>query len=236
MNVINLCEEFNIRFVLLPLNSTHICQPLDVSVFRPLKIYWRQIINKWKMSHRGCNPKDVLLSLLTKTLEKLNTNIEENLISGFRETGIFPLDEEQVLKRIPRKEPSADASTSTLWSDTSANMLSQRRVNQNPEKKRKKKLQVQLGLSVTGPSHSSSSGEDSDVNNEEYSLHDSESSVGPMDFDDVDMEENREDFDNVGIEEKREDFGQSDIEKNMTAELQDRINQEINMINKMDIS
>ncbi|CAH0562984.1 unnamed protein product [Brassicogethes aeneus] len=41
----------------------------------------------------------------------------------------------------------------------------------------------------------------------QYSLHDSESSVGPMDFDNVDIEENREDFD------------QSDIEENMTLAI-----------------
>ena len=225
INVINLCKEFNIRFVLLQPNSTHICQPLDVAVFRPLKIYWRQVINKWKMSNRGCIPKDTFPSLLAETLEKLNITIKENLISGFRATGIFPLDEEQVLKRVPRKEPSADASTSTLWSETFADLLSQRRINQNPEKKRKKKLQVQPGLSVAGPSHISSSGEDSDGNNEQFSLHDSESSVGQIDFDDVDMEENREDFDNVDINENREYFDQSDIEEHMTlAKLRDQIN------------
>ena len=99
----------------------------------------------------------------------------------------------------------------------------------NPEKKRKKKLQVQPGLSVAGPSHISSSGEDSDGNNEQFSLHDSESSVGQIDFDDVDMEKNREDFDNVDITENREYFDQSDIEEHLTlTELRDQINKEIN--------
>ncbi|KAK3765664.1 hypothetical protein RRG08_026140 [Elysia crispata] len=35
--VINTCQEFNIRFVLLPPNSTDKWQPLDVSFFGPLK-------------------------------------------------------------------------------------------------------------------------------------------------------------------------------------------------------
>lgn len=36
--VIKICEHKNISFVLLPPNSTHLTQPLDVSVFRPMKI------------------------------------------------------------------------------------------------------------------------------------------------------------------------------------------------------
>lgn len=36
------------RFVFLPENSTHIMQPLDVSVFGPMKKRWRTILNDWK--------------------------------------------------------------------------------------------------------------------------------------------------------------------------------------------
>ncbi len=34
--VVKACEENNIIFILLPPNSTHLTQPLDVSFFRPL--------------------------------------------------------------------------------------------------------------------------------------------------------------------------------------------------------
>ena len=36
------------RFVFLPENSTHIMQPLDVSVFGLMKKRWRMILNDWK--------------------------------------------------------------------------------------------------------------------------------------------------------------------------------------------
>ena len=48
LDVINLCEKNNIAFVFLPPNSTHICQPLDVAFFRPLKSVWRFIMDKRK--------------------------------------------------------------------------------------------------------------------------------------------------------------------------------------------
>ncbi|KAK6167093.1 hypothetical protein SNE40_021197 [Patella caerulea] len=35
--ILKSCEENNIAFVCLPPNSTHICQPLDVSFFAPMK-------------------------------------------------------------------------------------------------------------------------------------------------------------------------------------------------------
>ncbi|XP_049787110.1 uncharacterized protein LOC126190695 [Schistocerca cancellata] len=45
MKVINECKENNIRFVLLPPNSTHLCQPLDAAYFRPLKRSWRKVLD-----------------------------------------------------------------------------------------------------------------------------------------------------------------------------------------------
>lgn len=39
--VIKLSEKYNIDFIFLPPNSTHITQPLDVAFFRPLKGSWR---------------------------------------------------------------------------------------------------------------------------------------------------------------------------------------------------
>lgn len=46
--VIDICNRNNIRFMFLPENSTHLLQPLDVSVFAPMKRRWRQILGDWK--------------------------------------------------------------------------------------------------------------------------------------------------------------------------------------------
>lgn len=43
--VLKFCVDNNISFVLLPPNSTHLSQPLDVAYFRPLKIKWREVLN-----------------------------------------------------------------------------------------------------------------------------------------------------------------------------------------------
>ena len=48
--VLEKCQEHNIKFVCLPPNSTHMCQPLDVAFFRPLKLKWQDILSSWKTS------------------------------------------------------------------------------------------------------------------------------------------------------------------------------------------
>lgn len=45
---IRMSSKYNVEFVFLPPNSTHLTQPLDVAFFRPLKIAWRKILTTWK--------------------------------------------------------------------------------------------------------------------------------------------------------------------------------------------
>lgn len=49
-NVIALCQKSHIDFVCLPINHSHLIQPLDVSFFTPLKRGWRKILTEWN----GC--------------------------------------------------------------------------------------------------------------------------------------------------------------------------------------
>lgn len=56
-HVIQKCSELDVRFVLLPPNSTHLTQPLDVAFFKPLKASWRRCLDDWKKKNRGCITK-----------------------------------------------------------------------------------------------------------------------------------------------------------------------------------
>ncbi|CAG4965084.1 unnamed protein product [Parnassius apollo] len=84
--VIELCEKYNIRFVLLPPNSTHLTQPLDVAFFGPLKKVWRKFLTTYKIE----NPKQAGLNkthfppLLAKVMDEVNMKKKENIVSGFR--------------------------------------------------------------------------------------------------------------------------------------------------------
>ena len=98
--VIQGCIDNDIHFVCLVPNATHLLQPLDVSVFRPLKISWRNILETWRKESRikGDIPKTQIPGLLSKLHRQLKP---ESLVSGFKATGIHPLNRNEVLKRLP---------------------------------------------------------------------------------------------------------------------------------------
>ena len=71
-----------------------------MAVFRPTKIEWRDILNTWRKESQcaGNLPKTILPSILYKVFHFLK---HENLLSGFRATGIVPLQRNEVLKKLP---------------------------------------------------------------------------------------------------------------------------------------
>lgn len=151
LDVIKLCHEENITFVFLPANSTHLTQPLDVAFFRPMKIAWRNILLKWKKTDgktqasvpKGCFPK-----LLKKLIIDLNQNAKDNILAGFRKTGIWPINENQVLGRLPEennnenKEDAVEKSVLDILKEMRYGTMNV------TESKRKRKLDVIPGRSV----------------------------------------------------------------------------------------
>ena len=104
MRVLELAVSHNVKFICLPCNATQYAQPLDVAVYRPMKIYWREILNNWKETSEGKKfgtlPKELFPTLLTRLVKKLTPTVEQNLISGFRSSGIYPVDVEELLKKF----------------------------------------------------------------------------------------------------------------------------------------
>jgi len=113
IEVISLCEENDISFVCLPKNATHLCQPLDVGLFRALKEAWRNKLTQYKLAHPSCKvvPKSEFASLVKITLEKMDSisdlnNEEESgikrvILKGFEATGIYPFNPQKVLEKLP---------------------------------------------------------------------------------------------------------------------------------------
>lgn len=84
------CKKVGIHHIALPPNATHIMQPADVSVFRPLKAGWRNVVNKWNKANPGKVVKrDVFGQLLEVAYGFLSTDIIKN---GFKRSGLFPFD------------------------------------------------------------------------------------------------------------------------------------------------
>lgn len=157
VNVLQACRDNNVAFIGLPPNSTHLTQPLDVAYFRPMKIAWRKILTEWKETASGRKaaslPKDKFPQLLKNLMHKLEDKGGENLKSGFRKAGIYPIDKSQVLARLPNtSDPEITGKTSpSLVSQSFLEHLQKARSGGDDEpttKGRRKKLPVVAGKSI----------------------------------------------------------------------------------------
>ena len=110
-NVLQLCEEHNIRFICLPPNATHLAQPLDVSFFTPLKGVWKTLILEFKNRNPGKKIVDkcIFPQMLSKLLnhETSKNKVASNLKAGFKGTGIYPLNVEALKKRLTGNKSQA---------------------------------------------------------------------------------------------------------------------------------
>ncbi|KAF6198877.1 hypothetical protein GE061_006900 [Apolygus lucorum] len=151
LSVIKACKANDIRFVFLPPSSTHLCQPLDVSVFAPCKRKWRPILENFKMRTSSKTlEKSAFPSLLTKLLKSLEEGdcMKSNLMSGFKKCGIVPFNPEEVFSRIPDADRVGD--TPKRVSDSLLSYLQACRRNRSlsPQKKRRKRIDVEPGQAV----------------------------------------------------------------------------------------
>lgn len=150
METIKLCHEQNISFVFLPANSTHLTQPLDVAFFRPMKIAWRNVVLKWKKTdgkNQATIPKGCFPKLLCKLMKELSDNSKTNIMAGFKKTGIYPINEEEVLSRLPEVQNNENKS---IIEKSVLDLLKEMRYGTMniTEPKRKKKLEIIPGRSV----------------------------------------------------------------------------------------
>lgn len=103
-DVIQTCEDNNISMIFLPSNSTHLLQPLDVAVYRPMKSVWKKILSNWKETEGKFYktlPKNHFPRLLFALMEHSDMqNRAQWAMSGFRTTGIYPLNRERVVHTL----------------------------------------------------------------------------------------------------------------------------------------
>ena len=89
-------KENNIIFCLPP-HTTHVCQPLDCSLFKPLKEHSRQECHKFYQK----NPGSVISKFnFCKIFQPawLKAIAPSNIVAGFKQAGIFPLNRNVVLE------------------------------------------------------------------------------------------------------------------------------------------
>jgi hypothetical protein len=91
------CDANGIVLYALPPNTTHMLQPADVSVFKPLKQEWRTTVRKWLNQPENVNSSVTKLNFCTLFEETLQgTDTTNQIKNGFRKCGLFPLNPENV--------------------------------------------------------------------------------------------------------------------------------------------
>ncbi|CAH2009014.1 unnamed protein product, partial [Acanthoscelides obtectus] len=89
------CKEKGIVLVALLPNSTHILQPLDVAVFRPVKATWRNVVHDFRFKNEGAKIRRSDFSNLVKAcFEKCLK--QETIKKGFECCGLFPFNPESI--------------------------------------------------------------------------------------------------------------------------------------------
>jgi hypothetical protein len=91
IEVVAKAKEVGLHLVTLPSHTSHALQPLDVGVFGPFKRAFWIYCDIWAMNNKGKGAKKVVLAeWVSKALGRALTS--ENIQSGFRATGIYPLN------------------------------------------------------------------------------------------------------------------------------------------------
>ncbi|XP_011687383.1 PREDICTED: tigger transposable element-derived protein 1-like isoform X2 [Wasmannia auropunctata] len=89
------CHTHQIVLINLPPNTTHFMQPMDVSMFSPLKDYWKKEVNNYRIEKEvlSVSKKD-FAPLLEKVFN--NMDLGKILSNGFQICGLHPFSVEAV--------------------------------------------------------------------------------------------------------------------------------------------
>ena len=91
------CKVQGIQPWLLKPNTTHLTQPLDLTVMKSLKDILKRKVTAWQHSNMTSLTKYSVVPLLRESVEELLTR-PEVIVNGFQCAGIVPLDPSAVNK------------------------------------------------------------------------------------------------------------------------------------------
>ncbi|KYG40271.1 hypothetical protein M433DRAFT_160676, partial [Acidomyces richmondensis BFW] len=103
-NVIAHCMEHTIDLLILPPHTSHALQPLDVSVFSPLK---RALAAETDAASRLDSGRMSRIEWTSMYIRARKTALRpSNILSGFKATGLWPLSPIAVLEKLPALQAS----------------------------------------------------------------------------------------------------------------------------------
>lgn len=95
ISVSDFCTDKGIILYCLPPYASHVLQPLDVSVFGPLKKLWNKSINEFKIKYRLAMSIQHFFPVFDSAWKEACSR-PKNVISAFKSTGLVPFSVENV--------------------------------------------------------------------------------------------------------------------------------------------
>ena len=96
--------------------------------------------------HINTSSKELFPELLNKLLVKMEVKDAENMKSGFRKSGIYPLDKNQVLARLPK---SVDGAAEAVSASFIEHLVQMRGEDKDAPRRKRLKVSVVLGRSIS---------------------------------------------------------------------------------------
>ncbi|KAL0861585.1 hypothetical protein ABMA27_009084 [Loxostege sticticalis] len=94
LNIIEKAREAGVTILKLPSHTSHVLQPLDISLMKPFKDRWDALLVKWQRLNVGVPlPKKEFARLIGEVWKQIDSQILKN---GFRKAGIFPLNVDEI--------------------------------------------------------------------------------------------------------------------------------------------
>ena len=86
------CREQGIILYCFPAHASHTLQPLDVSIYGPLKKHWNDVRSKFTKQFTGLSMNKNHFFPVFNSCWKKSTESTHAAVSGFRKCGLVPLN------------------------------------------------------------------------------------------------------------------------------------------------
>ena len=109
--LIKYAKSNDVILMCLPPHTTHESQPLDASVFKPLKQNWNAVCSKFMQQNPGkvitkCNFSPLLSEAWNKTM------VPKVITVGFRRSGIYPFNPDVIDYSVPTNDDTSNPTSS----------------------------------------------------------------------------------------------------------------------------
>lgn len=93
-NLSQYCKQNQIEIIALYPNSTHLIQPMDVAVFKPLKTYWKKAVRQFHIDNDGAKLRKEHFSMIFESA--LRSVSKETIQNGFKACGLVHFSADNV--------------------------------------------------------------------------------------------------------------------------------------------